>query len=111
MLPTTEKRDGYRDTTSTSETDDRDTEERVEGSGRSKVDTGQGHLDGGVEEEGVQWHFETLGDSTPKSVSGNTTISGEAVCQLGTRTPASRELTPKHIEKPLESKLDRTKDQ
>jgi hypothetical protein len=65
LLSTSEEGKRDRDTAGTTETDDGDTEESIEGSGRSKVDTSQGHLDGSVEEEGVQWHFETLRDSAP----------------------------------------------
>jgi hypothetical protein len=78
LLPSSEERKGDRDTTSASKTDDGDTEEGVESSNRSKVDAGQGHLDGGVEEEGVQGHFETLGYFAPNGMSWNTTISREA---------------------------------
>jgi hypothetical protein len=83
LLPSSEEREGDRDTTSASKTDDGNTEESVESSDRSKVDTGQGHLDGGVEEEGVQGHFETLGHFAPNIVSGNTTVSGEATLSVG----------------------------
>jgi len=78
LLSSSEERQGDGNTTSTSKTDDGDTEESVESSDGSKVDTSQSHLDGGVEEEGVQWHFETLGYFAPDGVSGDTTISGEA---------------------------------
>jgi hypothetical protein len=97
LLSTTEEGNGDRDTTGASETDDGDTEECVESGSRSEVDTGQGHLDSGVEEKGVQWHFETLRHTAPNGVSGNTTISGEATCQFGVQLLAKMRLTPKHI--------------
>ena len=78
LLPSSEERKGDGNTTSASKTDDGDTEESVESSDGSKVDAGQGHLDGGIEEEGVQGHFETLGHFAPNGVSGDTTISREA---------------------------------
>jgi len=84
LLPSSEERKGDGDTASASKTDDGDTEESVESSNGSKVDTGQSHLNGGVEEEGVQRHFETLGYLAPDGVSGNTTISRESrVIRIG----------------------------
>lgn len=53
LLSTPEERDGDRDSTSTTKTDDRYSQKGVESGGRSKVDTGQGGLDGSIEEEGV----------------------------------------------------------
>jgi len=77
-LPASEEGEGDGDTASASETDNSDTEESIESSDGSKVDTSQGHLDSGVEEKGVQGHFESLGYFAPDGVSGNTAISGEA---------------------------------
>ena len=81
LLPSSEEGKGDGDTTSASKTNDGDTEESVESSDGSKVDTSQSHLNSGVEEEGVQGHFETLGYFAPNGVSGDTTISREAKCQ------------------------------
>jgi hypothetical protein len=53
LLSTTEERDGNWDTAGTTKTDDGDTEEGVESSSRTKVNTSQCHLNSSVEEEGV----------------------------------------------------------
>jgi hypothetical protein len=42
-------------------------------------------LNGSVEEESVQWHFESLGNSAPEGVAGDTSVSREADCQLPLR--------------------------
>jgi hypothetical protein len=82
LLPSSEEGEGDGDTTSASKTDDGNTEESVESSDGSKVDAGQGHLNGGVEEEGVQGHFETLGYFAPNGVTWDTTVSGEATLSV-----------------------------
>lgn len=81
LLSTLEERHGDGDGTSTSKTDDRDTQKGVERSGRSKVDTGQCHLDGSVEEECVQRHFQSFGNTAPELMTGDTSITGEAARQ------------------------------
>lgn len=53
FLPAPEEREGDGNATSTAQTDDGYTKERVKRSDRSKVDTGQSHLNSGVEEKGV----------------------------------------------------------
>ena len=78
----TEERNGDRDGTGATETDDRDTQEGVESSGRAKVDAREGALHGRVEEEGVQRHFKTLGHAAPELVTGNTAITRETARQL-----------------------------